>query len=665
MTQRQVLLRRTAKIIAVLTLFAILLCQNGVVLASPSPRSADVFREEITIHSKQLINDPAFDLGTGASPWSVTYDGDRSDVDGKIVGSLANSMIVGNETTFTLKEIPKAGSWIVKNNTYDEKRYYLPDGYEIDAYGCNASTNFGEDGFQTPSIWWVQNFTAPVNMSDYTIIAANVSAIVNATVSTNIDVLNIIWDDPEGGAGAAEPEPHGPPFDSVRFYVSVADTNLTNIRECAWNQTSDLGWYNTSYEGQLMDKTKMGDTYLDKVSETELIHNLHQVLAEDHLNFSVILGLDFTCADNCQHDHDDFLSIRIKSVSLNFTCQKKVNQNTAINWVETGYRINSTEYLGEGDEIKIDILNATLNFKYRLTQSWPITYNAEMRAIINTFPLDDTIELRSMTTSFQEVKGGKGFDVSALISHDQDVSISIQVVIVQNDYFLLPQNYSLLLDDVSLTVYFKATVKINTTTGGFPLWAIYLLLAVIAVIGGLFLEYMLVWKYPPHIRAIRSLIRGLKRGNINRMKTPTIFRSAEASMTDGFLQSSDPNLSLSAQTRLKFKYKLKKKEEKSKREVKGALTQTPPVKPIPQPTPLTTSKFPPAPSPKPLSTPPPTQQRAPVSTPLPQNVPPRPQVRLPAETTPKPRQSGGLPPVKELPDYKAKLKPAPKPRGKG
>ncbi len=430
----------------------ILLNQSG-----NSPSSA-AFREDQTIYSKQLINDSNFDLPLSSSPWNKTNEGDSRDMNGAIVDAQTNSTVIGNQATFSLMNAPpQSGQWTqMYNPSYIAPLYPQWNGVNspaIDAFGCRANHTWSEGANQAPSVWWVRNVTTPVNMSDYVITSANISAVVNASVNRNVDVLNITLDNPEGVNPAT---PQGPPFDFVRFYVRIADLNLENIYECAYNRTSDLGWYNVTIP---IDRTNMADTYLTTVSQDALIFYLNQVLAYDHYNFTIILGIDIYCADNCNSDNDTFNMLRIKSASLNFTCQKKVDQYSAINWAETGFMINESDYIGSGYQVNVSVLNATLNFRYKITQTWPVTSpNSEFRVYVNNYLHGETVKISNgTTTEYQGVKGGEGFDVSSLILLNQNLSIRIQIIML--DTFQLSQNCSVLIDNVTLDVFFLATVR--------------------------------------------------------------------------------------------------------------------------------------------------------------------------------------------------------------
>lgn len=413
------------------------------------------YREDITIYSKQLINDSPFNLSSGASPWNSSLSGDLSDLNAKIENNQCNSTIVGDTRTISIvANFSQPGEWTAMQNPAFPA---FPVWTGIPSYGNDSNglwsnhswVSAGGGLLQAPSINWGRNFSLPVNMSDYEITSVNISAVVNASVvalgtAAGLEINNTESQTPDDFVVG----------DYARFYVRVADLQRNKMYEIAYNRTSpDLGQ-------DAPQVTMQVDTKMTSVNEDLLKVYLTSSLSTDFRNFTIILGTDYWCELNKPSDSDTWNMMRIKTFSLNFTFTKKISYNSYITWNETGYRINTTDYLGSGDTVDVNILNATFNFNYRLTQAWPTTSpNSEIRLYINNYLHSETIKLSDGTTSVQSIKGGEGFDVSSLVSLNQNVTIRIQIIML--DDFLIPQNCSVLIDDVNLTVYFEAAVRTN------------------------------------------------------------------------------------------------------------------------------------------------------------------------------------------------------------
>ncbi len=417
-----------------------------------SPHHA-AYREDTTIYSKQLINDSAFDLSSGASPWKSSMSGDLTDLNAKIENAQSNSTIIGDTQAITIvANFSQPGEWIAMQNpnfpAYPEWGAGI-DSFGNDSFGLwsNHSWSASSGGLlQAPSINWGRNMSLNFSIADYEITSVNVSAVVNASVIAigNQDGLEI-------SSGEASSPDRFIVGDYARFYVRVADLQRNNVHEMAYNRTSpDLGKDDP-------ETTLQGDTNMTSVNEDLLKVYLTSALSNDFRNFTIILGLDYWCEINRPSDGDIWNMMRIKSFSLNFTFQKKISYNSYIAWNQTGYQINTTEYKGSGESVDVNILNATLNFNYRLTQAWPITSpNSEIRVYINNYLHSETIKLSNGTIWSQLIKNGTGFDVASLVSLNQNVTIRIQILML--DDFLMVQNCSLLIDNVNLTVFFEATV---------------------------------------------------------------------------------------------------------------------------------------------------------------------------------------------------------------
>ncbi len=367
--------------------------------------------------------------------WSVIREGDITDVSANINNGQANYVVIGEERTFSgVSGVPLDSDWDnVTNPEYPE----LPDFYEIDEYGCHVSHLWvgPDDPIPPLSIHWERIITMPVNMSDYEITSASVSAVFNASVTaqpggadypsnySGIDTLN-------------DNVPQGSQYDSVRFYVLISDIENTEIHQIAWYQSIDLG----QDDPEIANIT---DSFMNTRIEEDIILFLKSLFERDNFQFKITLGMRIFCENNYLYDRDSWDSLRIKYCNLNFTYHKKVDEFTSVSFYQQGNSINNGNYT--------QIYNATLNFKYKIDQAWPtlLSPNSELRVLINDNQHTETIKLSSATSLFQEAKLG-GFDVTNLIQKDVNISVSIQILMANK--FQLDRNITVSIDDVYLII---------------------------------------------------------------------------------------------------------------------------------------------------------------------------------------------------------------------
>ncbi|MFX1570786.1 MAG: hypothetical protein ACFFCV_20805 [Promethearchaeota archaeon] len=370
--------------------------------------------------------------------WYSQKGGDFSDVEATAGLGHVNLSVLGDKRTFTqVLGTPNSSSspgWInVTNPAFPAP----PDFNNIDEYGCEVSHTWidPDDPIQSPSIHWVRNITMDVDMSDYIITSANISAVFNASVTTQ-----------PGGAGSPNPyygvdtpndsvdQPGD--YDTARFYVQISDLERNEIYEIAWYQTIDLGQDDPEI-------SNITDSFMNTVVQEALIFYLTSLFERDSYHFQITLGIRIKCVDNFNYDRDRWDSLRIKTCDLTFTYEKKVDQFTSISWNQHGNQISNIS-----DTV---ILNeAKLNFKYKINDKWPnASPNSEIRAYINTNKLSETIKLSKANESFQIAKTG-GFDVKSLIPYNTDINFSIQVYLA--DEFSLDRNITISLDDVYLNI---------------------------------------------------------------------------------------------------------------------------------------------------------------------------------------------------------------------
>jgi hypothetical protein len=277
-------------------------------------------------------------------------------------------------------------------------------------------------------------------------------------------------------------------FDYVRFYVLFSDLTKEKVYEVSYNQTVDLG------KDSAGTTDSLSDTLMSNVPEEDLIFYLTSVLSSDFQNFTITLGMRIWCEDNFISDRDNWNSLLIKSCDFNFTYQKKVNQFTKISWNQIGNTIT-------GDNV--EITGGNLRFQYKIDQDWPISLspNSEIQVLINGNPLLETFKLSTASTEFQEARSG-GLDVKNSLL--KDVNISVSILVFMGDNFPLAQNYTISITDVFLRIsYIRTTVDLIDEpwffTGLFILTA-----AGVAVLTGLLIAYIKIWRFPIPIRKVRK-----------------------------------------------------------------------------------------------------------------------------------------------------------------
>ncbi len=377
--------------------------------------------------------------------WDNLTLGDKDDVNSTIANDVAKYEILGNKSTYSIEALTtNKSNWEVMLNpdfpAYPE--WYTIDQYHIDNDGFWTRHLWTETERQTPSVIWTQNVTMDVNMSDYIITSANVSAIFNASVNSNVDVDPNKYDDSIQGSDTSFPQ--GSVYDYVRFYIKI--TNPDWFKNPAENPPYTIA-FNRTYDLGANDVLEYANTFMQTVGEEDLIYFLTSVLSKDYKNFTIIVGFDIFCEDNCNSDIDYFENLRIKTFSLNFTYEKNIDQLTKVSWNQEAGAIPNN-YI---------VQNATLNFKYKLDSGiWPKdSLNSELRILINNNQLSESINLNnSITIDFKDVKSG-GIDVTNFINPSEDVNLSIQLYI--GDEFALDRIVNISIDDVSLIIEYELT----------------------------------------------------------------------------------------------------------------------------------------------------------------------------------------------------------------
>lgn len=393
-------------------------------------------------HTTPWLNNTAFDDPIEPT-WFPTYGelGDNDDVYAKSGSGQANLSVIGDHGIFSeISGIPNSTDWL---NVTNPNFPALPDFHEIDEYGCEVSHTWIDpsDPIQSPSVHWIRNITMPVNMSDYIITSASISAVFNATVATDSgNNFGNPYIHPGIDTEFDYPDQPGD-YDSARFYVLLSDLENNEIHEVAWYQTVDLGQESPEISTIL-------DSLMNTVVEETLIYYLTSLFERDSFDFRIILGIRIKSVDNYNFDTDQWDSLRIKSCNLTFTYEKRIDQFTSVAWSQNAGKISDIS----NNTVVVD--EALINFKYKIDQNWiESSPNSELRVLINNNPYRGTVKLSTATKSFQEAKLG-GFDVTSLIT--DDVNVSIQLFLA--DEFGLDHNITISIDDVILnityTIYF-------------------------------------------------------------------------------------------------------------------------------------------------------------------------------------------------------------------
>jgi hypothetical protein len=448
---------------------------------------------------KQWLNNTEFDYDTS---WISVEQGDISDVDGFIGQGYGNFIVFGDSGEKRIDDPLNNDDWSDFNNPeFPISPSY--NGSNSAGLWVNHTWDEGDDQtLNTPSIHWKRNITMPVNMSDYIITSASLSAVFNATVTaqgTNPSQPHIGGIERPGDYTEGLNPPADTQFgigDFVKFYVLISDVEENNVFQVALNQTTDLGQ-------DTPEINNYTDTQLNVIPEDVLISYLSSVLERDNFNFTITLGIDIYCEDNEYNvDIDIFDSLIMRSFNLTFNYKKKINQFTTVSLEQAGNQISGND---------TQITNAELNFKYMVNKTWPYldSPNSEIRIFINNKQYNETINLsgdrQTLQDAFQD-----NIDVTSFISKDVNITLLIQVYLA--DEFGLDEDILISIDDL----FFQITyVIITSDISEEPL--IFRILLIIASIIGLsiasyLVAYQRILKYPKPVRKVRKYRRTLRKG---------------------------------------------------------------------------------------------------------------------------------------------------------
>lgn len=447
-----------------------------------------------------------------SSFWVIETSGDDQDLDGQITGGEATFVLIGEEGDYVFNANPPiSDNWTEIPNP----EFILPDIYGIDENGCYIGheyleepvTNyFGVTGNQTrnfPSMTWEHSVELPVNMSDYVITSASVSAIVNGSGDTNLETPgDVLLSSGYIGVG-----------DYARFSITVTDPNNIENYRIAYNKTTTLGKDISGSVGPNTygERVYLNDTELVPVDQDLLILYLTKVLQYDYTNFSIILEINAYAEDNYPtYDRDTWYDLRIKNFSLSFTYEKKIDQFSSISYSQLGDVVNCTT-----------ITNASLSFDYKINSLWTsASPNSEIQTVINGRKYSETVKLDSFTPIYQTIEFS-GRALKDLLTPNLSVAVSFQLYIA--DEFENTLNYTIFIDNI----YFKISYMIFTPDpipepppNYLPLTAG--LAGGIAVLFIVFSLYQGILKFPVHVRKIRSIRRKIRRGaRIKKLNIPS------------------------------------------------------------------------------------------------------------------------------------------------
>ncbi|KKL57506.1 hypothetical protein LCGC14_2234730, partial [marine sediment metagenome] len=415
-----------------------------------APKSQGIIQE---FYTKEWLDNPTFE--TPIDPWYNTTEGDISDVNASISNGAANFEILGEINTYSnISGTPLATEgWVKTTNPFypDEPNQAAT----LTANGAYASHLWRESADQQVAVQWEKNIYMNHSMADYVVTAASLNITVNATVEafggadgtpTPGHGLEVAGDDTSDNPDYTTGDQYSA-GDYIRYYVNLADINKNKMYpEVIAFQNTTLGTDSAGSSPGTLDY--MYDHVVEVDDENDLIFILNNLFhTYNNYNLTITIGIRINCEDNFYSDDDNFEDIYITSADLSFTYEKKIDRDTSISWNQVGNKIT-----GEN----VNILNATLNFKYKVDQLWPTTSsNAEFRLIINGTQHSETVRLSKATTSFQDAKNGS-FDVGYLIRKDVNISLSIQVYLA--DEFEFNTTITISIDNASLLITYVENI---------------------------------------------------------------------------------------------------------------------------------------------------------------------------------------------------------------
>ncbi|MBY9006793.1 MAG: hypothetical protein KGD63_08550 [Candidatus Lokiarchaeota archaeon] len=454
-----------------------------------SSASQDISTSAILPFNDQWLTNSGFNT---QNQWNYTLDSDSplDDLVNSTESGETNMIVIGEsfETQIALNSSTYT-QWEEFNKT---ESVILPDdGYGEDQYGlwCSHSWNEGSAGEQpknTPRMTWRFNVSLPVDMSDYLITSAGLTAEINASVDLNIDT-------PGDTAGLNQWEV----YDYAQFYVEVSNKDVDEIStfKIAFTQTEMLGNDDLSIDEM--------DEFIETKTEQAIIDALTNVLEADpdHTDFIVIIGIYMYCEDNdSSTDDDNWDMLRFKNLDLYFTYERIIDKASTLSLSQTGASLS-------GENVTIN--HAYLRFKYKIDDNWTSNSEfSELRIYINENKFMQSYKL-------SEYIFGSGYisivdlDIGSIVTKDVPITLSLKLYIANT--FTLDHNITLSIDDVYLRIYWQ---QVGSETNIFREPWFATLLAVIVTIGLVslgagFVYYYRVGRFPIPVRKVRKYRKSL------------------------------------------------------------------------------------------------------------------------------------------------------------
>ncbi|MHA2037332.1 MAG: hypothetical protein ACW98X_12915 [Promethearchaeota archaeon] len=462
-------------------------------------------------HSNVLwVDNPTFEAPI--DPWFSTIEGDSSDAITSTSPNQANIHVIGEtyeqEVLLSSATISNWEAFNKSDLALEPQRgdtgsppYFAGPYYGLDSDGawCTHRWWEGESGGQpknTPEMHWRTNVSLPVDMSDFIITEVNFSAIINASVDTYIDTPND--SDARSGVSINQFEL----YDYAQFYVELTtpDIDELNTYRIAFNQTRMLGNEGLS----LYDIEGLIGAY----EQQAIIDALTNVLAADpgHDNFTVVIGIYMYCEDNNSGtDLDDWTEMRFKNLNLTFSYVKKVDQFTAVSWSQQLDAINGSN---------VRVTAADLNFKFKIDQNWTdASQNSQIRVYINDRKYEQAISLIDYVYSpdFQEARID-GFDILSKVLPYEEFNLTIQVFLAED--FGLEQDITISITDVFLYISYTETFADIFSEPWVSTALLTLVSAAAIALGGYFIAYQRILKYPRPVRKVRKFKRTLNKSSV-------------------------------------------------------------------------------------------------------------------------------------------------------
>ncbi|MBN1802303.1 MAG: hypothetical protein JW891_12400 [Candidatus Lokiarchaeota archaeon] len=478
------------------------------------------------------------DFSTNLSWYGLIPSSYKDDFSTKISGGGADLTVIGDQGTYNFYDIID-DSWTLERN---QDWGPLPPNntgltfYGTDDYGGYLSYQWLEgsnpDGQlgQNPSVQWRKTIpSTEVSMEGYEITSASLQVTFNATVTAGslpsgsgydnggIDVLGDTY-------GEADWQFYD--GDYVRFYANLADANnsISPLPQ-TYNQSKFLG-LDTNADGS--DKDYFPDSTLSPM-EGRLIDDLDELFQYNDTSLTLIVGINIFCEDNDDGtDQDIWDELRINTVNLTFTYEKKIEKASTASFRQDGDLLSNT-VVGNSSFKSVD--NVNLNFDYSIDKPWT-SESTHSKILVQLNGLtceeddDDYITLIDIPSTGTIYSYNRSLSSYGYINEITDY-VNISILLLMDDDFRLTENITITIDnvvlDIDYTLAFLDPPPPETPEPEPPgpfdyedyLWLVYLLAitsgVVIAGLGTYSILYVTYLKYPPLVRKIRALRRKVRK----------------------------------------------------------------------------------------------------------------------------------------------------------